>query len=103
MVLYKAIGDYSKLYIHKKGIPFMKKQLKASTTIQLHIDTKNKLEKLKFHSRESFNSVVERLVENNLDESPLSSKTLKNIEASLKDIKAGRVVSHKDVKKRLGI
>ncbi|MBR9681167.1 MAG: hypothetical protein GOU98_05110 [Candidatus Altiarchaeota archaeon] len=75
----------------------------AITTIQIHIDTRETLKKLKVHSRESFNSVVERLVESSLDKEPLSSKTLDNIEKSLQDIKMGRVVSHKDLKKQLGI
>jgi len=33
----------------------------------------------------------------------LSPQTIKNIEKSLAEIKAGKVISHKDVKQRLGL
>ena len=74
-----------------------------NTTIQIQTTVKNKLESLKFYPRESFNSVIERLVEKNVDDAPLSNKTLKNIEKSLEDIKAGRVFSHEEVKRKLNL
>ena len=75
----------------------------TTTTIQIQMGTRDKLKKLKAHPRESFDSVVERLVESKIDDKPLSETTLKNIEKSLEDIKAGRVISHEDLKKKLNL
>jgi len=61
------------------------------------------LKELKIHPRESFDSVVERLVESKIDDKPLSETTLRNIKKSLEDIKAGRVISHEDLKRKLKI
>ncbi len=73
----------------------------TTTTIQIRTSTRNKLKELKIHPRESFDSVVERLVESKIDDKPLSETTLRNIKKSLEDIKAGRVISHEDLKKKL--
>lgn len=74
------------------------------TSIQLDNKTKSKLEKMKTFPKESYDDVVNRLlniVED--DEGVLSQQTIKNIEKSLSEIKAGKVLSHKDVKRRLGL
>jgi len=75
-----------------------------ATTIQLGKKTKAKLEKMKIFSRESYDDVVNRLV--NIveeEEDALSKETIKNIEEGLADIKAGRVYTSKQVKKKLGL
>jgi len=74
------------------------------TSIQLANKTKARLEKMKTFSKESYDDVVNRLlniVED--DEGVLSKQTIKNIEKSLAEIKAGKVLSHKDVKRKLGL
>ncbi|AJZ75047.1 DUF7557 family protein [Candidatus Nitrosotenuis cloacae] len=74
------------------------------TSIQLDNKTKTRLEKMKSFPKESYDDVVNRLlnvVED--DEGILSNRTIKNIEKSLAEIKAGKVVSHEEVKKRLGL
>lgn len=73
------------------------------TTIQIEEKVKNKLEELKAYRRETYNEVIERLIENNVDRGRLSENTLKNIELSLEDIRKGRVYTTKEVKKKLGI
>jgi predicted transcriptional regulator len=73
------------------------------TTIQVEEETKKMLEVLKLHPRESYNAVIKRLAESKVDEEPLSQETLKNIERALEDVKAGRVYSTREVKKKLGI
>jgi predicted transcriptional regulator len=74
------------------------------TTIQLKQATKRKLEKVKMFPRETYNQVIERLLERDDEEDEqLSPATIKNIERSLKDIKAGRVYTTEQVKKELGI
>jgi len=74
------------------------------TSIQLANKTKARLEKMKTFSKESYDDVVNRLL--NIaedDEGVLSQQTIKNIEKSLAEIKAGKVLSHKDVKRKLGL
>lgn len=74
------------------------------TSIQLDNKTKARLEKMKAFPKESYDDVVNRLL--NVakdDEGILSKHTIKNIEKSLAEIKAGNVISHKDVKQKLGL
>jgi predicted transcriptional regulator len=74
------------------------------TSIQLENKTKARLEKLKSFPKESYDDVVNRLL--NIaedDEGILSKQTIKNIEKSLAEIKAGKVIPHKDVKQKLGL
>ena len=74
------------------------------TSIQLENKTKARLEKMKSFPKESYDDVVNRLL--NVaedDEGVLSKHTIKNIEKSLAEIKAGKVISHKDVKQKLGL
>lgn len=74
------------------------------TSIQLDNKTKSRLEKMKTFPKESYDDIVNRLlniVED--DEGVLSKQTIKNIEKSLAEIKAGKVLSHKDVKRKLGL
>lgn len=75
------------------------------TTIQLEEKIKRQLDELKNHPRETYNDVLERLVKMAIEESEeeLGPQTIKNIQKSLEDIKAGRVTSHEEVKKRLGL
>lgn len=75
------------------------------TTIQIEKEIKAHLDKLKNHPRETYNEVLARMIytisQQNKEE--LSQQTIKNIEKSLAEIKAGKVSSHKDVKRRLGL
>lgn len=73
------------------------------TTIQIHRELKAKLEKLKAHPRESYGSVIERLIEIGVDDEPLSEEEIRGIERGLADIKAGRVYTTEQMKKKLGI
>lgn len=74
------------------------------TSIQLENKTKARLEKMKSFPKESYDEVVNRLL--NIaedDEGILSKRTIKNIEQGIADIKAGRVYTSEQVKKRLGL
>jgi predicted transcriptional regulator len=73
------------------------------TTIQLDKRVRDKLKELKLYPGESYNKVVERLISIKTDEGDLSEETIKEIEQSLEDIKAGRTLSMKEVKQRLKI
>ncbi len=73
------------------------------TSIQVGGEVKEKLDELKNYPHESYNNVLERMIRIMIieNEETLSPQTLSNIEKSLEDIKAGRVSSHLEVKKRL--
>ncbi|HLF53852.1 MAG TPA: hypothetical protein VI544_01615 [Candidatus Nanoarchaeia archaeon] len=67
-----------------------------STTIQISDSIKNTLERMKLFQRESYNEVIERMIEDDLE---LNEKTKKEIE----EAKRGKSISHAEVKKRLGL
>ena len=69
------------------------------TTIQVSKKIKDMLEKLKISSRDSYNDVIEQLIE---DSQELSEEAIKDIEAALEDVKQGRIISHEEVKRRMG-
>lgn len=73
------------------------------TTIQIKRDLKDRLTSLKLYPNESYDSVIRRLSELAIDDEPLSKETIERIEASLKDIKEGKVYTIDEVKKRIGI
>lgn len=54
------------------------------------------------HPRETYESVIARLLQITQDDT-LSKATIKNIEEGIADIKAGRVYTSEQVKKRLGL
>jgi predicted transcriptional regulator len=73
----------------------------VGTTIQLDKKVRDRLKELKIHPKESYNKVVERLLALRTDEGELSEETIRDIEKSLEDVKAGRTMSMKEVKQRL--
>ena len=75
------------------------------TSIQIEKEIKERLDKLKSHPRETYNEVLARMIHvvSQQDDEELSRQTIKNIEKSLAQIKAGKVSPHKGVKKRLGL
>lgn len=75
-----------------------------STSIQIDKQIKEHLDKFKNHPRETYNEVISRMIHTMYEQTEdLSPHTIKNIEKSLAEIKAGKAISHKDVKQRLGL
>ena len=70
------------------------------TTIQISDKTKEALDKMKMFQRETYNGVIERMLEDNLE---LNEKTKNEIEEARKRIKAGKFVTQKEVEKRIGL
>jgi len=75
----------------------------SMTTIRISRQTKELLDDLKHHSRESYEDVIERLATMACDDEPLSGEEIEDMKASLDDIKAGRVKTLKTVRTELGI
>jgi predicted transcriptional regulator len=69
------------------------------TTIQLKETTKDKLDKMKLYRQETYNDVLERLIE---DVSDLNLKAREELETAIKDIESGKWVSLEKLVKELG-
>ncbi len=70
------------------------------TTIQVSDDLKNILAERKLHNNETFEEVIFDLIEDTME---LSEETKRNIKEAEEDIKEGRVYTHEQVKKELGL
>ena len=64
---------------------------------------KDTLTFLKRDSRESYSSVVDRLVNMAIDNETLSDETIRGIEESLEDIKHGRLHTEEDIMKEFNL
>ncbi len=71
----------------------------ATTTIQLSQEMKKVLEGMKIHPRETYEEVLERLLE---DLQELNEQTKKEIEQAIRDIRAGKYRTHQQLKDELG-
>ena len=74
-----------------------------TTTIVIQKDLKSRLDEVKLHPRETYNDVIERLLECSVDDEPLTEESLRAIEEGLVDIRKGRTVPMEEVMKELGI
>jgi len=70
-----------------------------ATTIQIKEDIKVVLNQMKIFDRETYNDVLERLIE---DIQELNETTKKEIEFALKEIENGKYITHEDLGKELG-
>ena len=70
------------------------------TTIQISDAVKIILDRMKMIERETYNDVIERMIEDDLE---LNKKTKVEIEEARKRIKAGKFITHEEAKKRLGL
>lgn len=61
------------------------------TTIQIKEDTKSILTQMKLFERETYNDVLERLIE---DVHELNDETKKEIESAINEIKSGKYITH---------
>ena len=66
------------------------------TTIKVSNDVKKHLDKMKMFERETYNDIIELLIEDNLE---LNEKTKKELE----ERKNEKTISHEEVKKILGL
>ena len=72
------------------------------TTIQIRIDTLEKLKKLKQLEKQSYDEVINSLI-NNIEEETLTKEEIEEIQQALEDIKKQRVYDIESVAKELKI
>ncbi|MBS3092984.1 hypothetical protein J4456_00190 [Candidatus Pacearchaeota archaeon] len=70
------------------------------TTIQISNNVKSVLDKMKMMERETYNEVIERMIEDDLE---LNEKTKQEIEEARKRVKSGKFITQEEAKKRLGL
>jgi predicted transcriptional regulator len=71
----------------------------AITTIQVDVEVKNKLEELKLSDRDTFNDVIEDLIEDSME---LNDVTKKELAESVAQIEKGEFISHENLGRELG-
>ena len=72
----------------------------TASTIQIKEETKKTLQSMKLHPRETYEEVIERLIE---DLSELNEETKAEIEEARKEIASGKFITHEQLKKDLGL
>jgi hypothetical protein len=73
------------------------------TTIQLTSNTLERLKSLRVMERQSYDDLLNNLIDNFQEDEILTEQELKEIQQGLDDIKHGRVYSIESVAKELGI
>lgn len=81
--------------------------MSSTTTIQVSNRLKKNLDAFKEHSRETYEEVIDRLVEivkeDEESDLELSEETLAGIKESTEDLRKGRVYTSKQLRKELGL
>ncbi len=66
------------------------------TTIQISNSIKKTLERMKMFNRESYNDIIERMLEDNLE---INEKTKKEIDEARKRIQTGKFTTQEQIEK----
>ncbi len=77
--------------------------MQAASSIYIREDLKTQLNRLKRNRRESYNDVIERLLNLAVDDEPLSADAIRGLEEGLRDIKKGNLISEEDIRKKYGV
>lgn len=71
----------------------------ATTTIQINRSVREILNNMRIHSRETYNDILERLIE---DSQEVNEDTKKRIQKAVKEIEIGKYKSHAQLQKEMG-
>ena len=66
----------------------------STTTIQITSEVKKNLDAMRLYSRETYNDLIERLME---DSKELNEETKKDIKKAEEEIKAGKFKTHEEI------
>ncbi|MBA7671948.1 hypothetical protein ES703_80117 [subsurface metagenome] len=70
------------------------------TTVQISKELLERLKMMKIHNKESYEDIIWDMIEDRME---FSEETKKNIAQSEKEIKEGKTISLKEVKRELGM
>ena len=73
------------------------------STVKLSLEVKEELASHRNYPKESLESVVVRILEHYNKDVTLTEQELADVQKGLEDVKAGRIISHNDVKKKFGL
>jgi len=74
-----------------------------TTTLRIETKIKNELEGFKNFNRESYSSIIKRLINIAKDPDCLEEVEIMQIQKSLEDIRKGRILTLKEAEKKWGI
>lgn len=80
--------------------------MQVATTIKLHGETKQQLDRFREYKNESYDEVIKKMVfiiEKCKEEPELSKQTIMEIEKARERIKKGKFLTEKEAKIRLGL
>lgn len=77
--------------------------MQAASSIYIREDLKTRLNDLKINPKESYNDVIERLLNLAVDDEPLSADAIRGLEEALEDIKSENLVSEENIRKKFGV
>ena len=75
----------------------------AVSVVRVGRRTKERLDRLKLHPRETYDDVIARLTDMAIDDEPLSDESLEHLRRSDEDIRAGRTRRLADIARELDI
>lgn len=75
----------------------------GTSTISIPTDLKVRLNTMKMHQRETYADVIVRLISFAEDAEPLSNTEIAQLGEAVEDMKAGRLMSAKDLRSELGL
>lgn len=73
------------------------------TTIQLNIETLGRLKMLKHFERQSYDEVLNNLIDNSEEDEVLTEEELKEIQIGLQQIREGKTTPIEQIAKEMGI
>ena len=74
--------------------------MEENTSIQIKKKTKKILDSLKISKRETYNDIIDNLIEDSLN---LNEETLEDIQKAMEEYEQGQFISLKEAKKQLGL
>jgi predicted transcriptional regulator len=72
-------------------------------TVRVRPETRFRLANLREHPRESFDTIINRLIDFYKDDDPLTREDIEGIKESLQELREGRFFTHEEVKEKLGL
>ncbi len=75
----------------------------TATTVRIDAETKTLISDRKNHPRESLEDVIKRMIAVYDMDRHLNDDELKAVERGMQDVRAGRIISGSDLRKKLGL
>lgn len=74
--------------------------MSETTTVQVHRDVKARLDAMRLHPRESYNDILERLLE---DLEAINPKAMARYDEIMRQVRKGKFTTDHDLRRELGL